>query len=149
MQATLPRWALALLLAFASCLPAAGPPQADDRDRLPVGRQPDVSIVVPTNQVLRPAGVNVTFPGRPVDLALAEDGRTLVVMNMKDLVFIDLAAGKVTQTLDLPGDPPRPFNPVAAMKKPIAPDGKGHRSEERRVGKEGKSAGSPDEVMKR
>src|SRR5262245_5901123 len=47
-------------------------------------------------------------------------------MNMKDLVFIDLAAGKVTQTLDLPGDPPRPFNPVAAMKKPIAPDGKGH-----------------------
>jgi YVTN family beta-propeller protein len=91
-----------------------------------VGRQPDGRVVVPTNQILDPAGVQVTFPGRPVDLALAEDGATLVVMNMKDLVFIDVAKGKVTQTLDLPSDPPSPFNPHEAMKKPIAPDGKGH-----------------------
>jgi YVTN family beta-propeller protein len=81
---------------------------------------------VPTNQILDPAGVQVTFPGRPVDLALAEGGATLVVMNMKGLVFIDVAKGKVRQTLDLPGDSPAPFNPIAAMKKPIAPDGKGH-----------------------
>src|SRR5262249_10688542 len=115
------------LLAFASCLPAAGPaPQADPRDRLQVGRQPDGRIVVPTNQILNPAGVQVTFPGRPVDLALAEGGATLVVMNMKDLVFIDVAKGKVKQTLDIPRDLPLPFNPIAAMKKPIAPDGKGH-----------------------
>src|SRR5262249_55980732 len=65
-------------------------------------------------------------PGRPVDLVLAEDGRTVVVKNLNNLVFIDAATGKVKQTLDLPGDSPVPFNPVAVMKKPIAPDGKGH-----------------------
>ena len=71
-------------------LPAA----ADDLDQLKVGVQPDGRIVVPTNQILKPAGRQVTFPGRPVDLALAEDGKVLVVKNMRDLVFIDLADGQ-------------------------------------------------------
>ena len=44
---------------------------------------------MPTNQILQPAGKQVTFPGRPVDLLLIDDGRTLVVKNMRDLVFID------------------------------------------------------------
>jgi DNA-binding beta-propeller fold protein YncE len=91
-----------------------------------VGVQPDGRVVVPTNQVLKPAGKQVTFPGRPIDLAFADDGKTLVVKNLKNLVFLDLAAAKVKQTLDVPDDPPVPFNPVAAMAKPIAPDGKGH-----------------------
>ena len=34
-----------------------------------VGPQPDGSILVPTNQLLRPAGFQILFPGRPVDLA--------------------------------------------------------------------------------
>src|SRR5262245_57455326 len=84
-------------------LPAADAPQVK------VGVQPDGSIVVPTNQVLKPAGRQVTFPGRPVDLALAGDGRTLVVKNMKNLLFIDVATAKIVQTLDLPDDPPVPF----------------------------------------
>ena len=41
---------------------------ADDIDQLKVGRQPDGRIITPTNQVLRPAGKVITFPGRPVDL---------------------------------------------------------------------------------
>src|SRR5262249_51571283 len=115
-----------LLLAGATVCLILGPLlQADERDRLAVGLQPDGSVVVPTNQILRPAGTQVSFPGRPVDLALAEDGQTLVVKNMKSLGFLDAATGKVKQTLDLPNDPLLPFNPVAAMKKPIAPDGKG------------------------
>ncbi|MCI0461048.1 MAG: SMP-30/gluconolactonase/LRE family protein, partial [Gemmataceae bacterium] len=73
--------------------------QADDRDRLSVGIQPDGRIVVPTNQILKPAGKQVTFPGRPVDLALIEDGRTLVVKNMRGLVFVDLATASIRQTL--------------------------------------------------
>jgi YVTN family beta-propeller protein len=77
-------------------------PAADEQDRLPVGVQPDGRVVVPTNQVLRPAGRQVTFPGRPVDLALAEDGKVLVVKNLRDLTFLDPAAGKVRQTLPLP-----------------------------------------------
>ena len=75
---------------------------ADDIDQLKVGPQPDGRIITPTNQVLRPAGRQVTFPGRPVDLALAEDGAVLVVKNMRDLVFIDLAAAKIKQTLTIP-----------------------------------------------
>ena len=75
--------------------------RADEQDRLRVGLQPDGRIVVPTNQILKPAGKQITFPGRPVDLAFAEDGRTLVVKNMRDLVFIDVASGKMKQTLPL------------------------------------------------
>jgi YVTN family beta-propeller protein len=72
---------------------------AGEPEDFPVGVQPDGRIVVPTNQVLAPAGQQATFPGRPVDLALADDGRTLVVKNLKNLVFIDASTGKVKQTL--------------------------------------------------
>jgi YVTN family beta-propeller protein len=71
-------------------------------DGLKVGVQADGRIVVPTNQIIKPAGKQITFPGRPVDLAFAEDGKTLVVKNMRDLVFIDVATAKVKQTLALP-----------------------------------------------
>src|SRR5262245_58281 len=86
---------LALALALA---PWQGLP-ADEGDRLKVGRQPDGRVVVPTNQILQPAGLQVLFPGRPVDLALIDDGKTLGVKNIRGLVFIDTATGKVTHTL--------------------------------------------------
>ena len=75
---------------------------ADDRDRLKIGVQPDGRILVPTNQILQPAGKQVTFPGRPVDLLLIEDDKTLVAKNMRNLVFIDVATGAIKQTLALP-----------------------------------------------
>src|SRR3984893_4415211 len=79
----------------------------DERDQLKVGVQPDGRIVVPTNQVLRPAGKQIEFPGRPVDLAFADQGKTLVVKNQRDLVFSDVATLRVKQVLELPkkGDP--------------------------------------------
>src|SRR5438132_4811000 len=90
-----------LLLSLAAALcPAAL--HADDLDQLKVGLQPDGRIVTPTNQVLQPAGRQVTFPGRPVDLALTEDGKTLVVKNLRNLVFLDAATGRVQQTLASP-----------------------------------------------
>ncbi len=91
---------LAAALAMLFALPLGS--RADDRDRLKVGVQPDGRIVVPTNQVLQPAGTQVTFPGRPVDLLLIDGGRTLVAKNMRDLVFLDPATGAVRQTLALP-----------------------------------------------
>jgi YVTN family beta-propeller protein len=101
---------------LAACLTAAAkapkPPT--------VGRQLDGRIVVPTNQVLQPAGQRLTFPGRPVDLALIADGRTLVVKNMHNLVFIDVAAARITQTLELPR---KPFG--AARVKEAPPKGSG------------------------
>ena len=94
---------------------AAVPP--DDQDLLKVGVQPDGRIVVPTNQVLSPAGKQITFPGRPVDLALADDGRTVVAKSQRSLVFIDTAAGTVKQTLSLPqqGKPKPGFGVVGLL----------------------------------
>jgi YVTN family beta-propeller protein len=57
---------------------------------------------VPTNQVLQPAGKQVLFPGRPVDLAFADGGQTLVVKNLRDLVFLDTGTGAIKQTLASP-----------------------------------------------
>jgi YVTN family beta-propeller protein len=100
------RRAAALLTAFTlSALAILTPSRdgsADERDKLKVGLQPDGRIVVPTNQILQPAGTQVTFPGRPVDLVEVEGGKLLVAKNMKGLEFIDPATGKVKQTLALP-----------------------------------------------
>ncbi len=92
------RWLLVLAfeLAFTAGL------FADDQDRLRVGRQGDGRIVVPTNQILQPAGRQVLFPGRPVDLTIIDDGRTLVAKGLRDLVFIDVATGKIAQSLTSP-----------------------------------------------
>src|SRR5262245_9469175 len=100
---------------------APGARGVDELDQLKVGVQPDGRIVVPTNQILKPAGKQVTFPGRPVDLALTDDGKTLVVKNMRSLVFIDVATAKVKQTLALVEPKAPPFD---AEKDPIAPSGK-------------------------
>src|SRR5205814_10351448 len=44
----------------------------------------------------------IAFTGRPVDLAFADDGKTVVVKNLRDLVFLDAATGEIKQTLVLP-----------------------------------------------
>ena len=66
-----------------------------------VGPQPDGSILVPTNQLLRPAGFQVTFPGRPVDIALAVDKKLLVVKNRSSLDVIRIKDRTNLQSLSL------------------------------------------------
>jgi YVTN family beta-propeller protein len=68
-----------------------------------VGNQPDGSILVPTNQLLRPAGFQVNLPGRPVDLILTPDQKFLVVKNRLDLVLIRLNDRTIMQSLPYPG----------------------------------------------
>jgi YVTN family beta-propeller protein len=75
--------------------------RADEQDHLTVGVQPDGRIVVPTNQILKPAGRQVTFAGRPVDLAFSE-GHTLVIKNSKGLLFIDTHNERMMQRLETP-----------------------------------------------
>src|SRR5262245_16173050 len=70
-----------------------------ESDQFRVGVQPDGRIVVPTNQILHPAGTQITFPGRPVSLLLIDGGKTLVAQSKNSLVFIDTAARKLRQTL--------------------------------------------------
>jgi DNA-binding beta-propeller fold protein YncE len=91
-----------LLAALALLFLAGEKSAADERDSLAVGLQPDGSILVPTNQSLKPAGAQVAFAGRPVDLELIEGGRVLVAKNMRDLVFIDVSSATIRQTLPLP-----------------------------------------------
>ena len=64
-----------------------------------VGIQPDGSVLVPSNQFLRPAGLQINLPGRPVDLALTPDGRYLLVKNKADLDLVRLADRTVLQSL--------------------------------------------------
>jgi YVTN family beta-propeller protein len=93
-----------VLLGLAVVPLGARPPllASDDQDQLHVGVQPDGRIVVPTNQILKPSGKQITFPGRPVDLALAYEGRVLVVKNSDSLLFINTATGVIEQRLTAP-----------------------------------------------
>src|SRR5262245_20878885 len=90
-----------ILILLCGCLAVStiwAEPQ-DGQEQLKVGVQADGRILVPTNQMIKPAGTQITFPGRPVDLALTADGQTLVVKNMRNLVFIDVATARIKQTL--------------------------------------------------
>ncbi|HRT07866.1 MAG TPA: bifunctional YncE family protein/alkaline phosphatase family protein [Candidatus Paceibacterota bacterium] len=63
------------------------------------GPRPGGGHLAPTHQVLRPAGRTVQFGGRPVDLALAPDGRTVYVKDNRGLVILDAASWQVKQEL--------------------------------------------------
>jgi len=76
-----------------------GVARLDDRVPRKLGLQPDGSVLVPTNQLLTPAGFQVLFPGRPTDLALSPDGKILAVKNMGDIVLIRVQDRAVLQTL--------------------------------------------------
>lgn len=67
-----------------------------------VGRQPDGSILVPSNQLLRPAGFQVYLPGRPVDLALSHNGKMLLVKNKSSLDLINITDRTILQSLPYP-----------------------------------------------
>ncbi|MEA1981230.1 MAG: bifunctional YncE family protein/alkaline phosphatase family protein [candidate division Zixibacteria bacterium] len=66
-----------------------------------VGPQADGSFLVPSNQILRPAGFQVSFPGRPVDLVLAIDKKLLVVKNRSSLDVIRIEDRTILQSLAL------------------------------------------------
>jgi YVTN family beta-propeller protein len=57
--------------------------------------------LMPTHQLLHPAGETVNFGGRPVDLVLAPNGRLLFVKDNRGLVVIDTQSWQVRQELKL------------------------------------------------
>jgi YVTN family beta-propeller protein len=73
-----------------------------DAGNIRVGPQSDGSILVPTNQSLRPAGLQVYLPGRPVDLALTPDKKILVVKNRSSLDIIRIQDRTILQSLAYP-----------------------------------------------
>jgi len=110
----IPKYALSLLFAlFIGC-------QSPDQDKATyldealqkapdayfeqafVGPQDDGTYIVATSQRIDPAGMNITFPGRPVDLCLNDDGSLLAVKNINNIVFINTENREIIQTLALP-----------------------------------------------
>ncbi len=71
------------------------------KNTMKVGRQADGSILVPTNQLLRPAGFQIQFSGRPVDLALSPDGKWLAVLNINSLDLFRVKDRSKTQSLKI------------------------------------------------
>src|SRR5947209_20490651 len=76
-------------------VPAAG-------DKAIIGKQTDGTYFVPTGQTLAPAGRNLAFDGRPVDMALRPDGKVLAVMLGSEVKFLDTATGEFQPDV-LPG----------------------------------------------
>jgi YVTN family beta-propeller protein len=67
-----------------------------------VGRQPDGSVIVPTNQRVTPAGGQVEFPGRPSTLAVRPGGRTAAILNGAGtaVVIVDLDGRRLVQAFN-------------------------------------------------
>jgi YVTN family beta-propeller protein len=59
-----------------------------------IGKQSEGVYLVPTGQTLTPVGKNVTFDGRPVDMAFRPDGGILAVMLQNGIRLFDPAKGE-------------------------------------------------------
>jgi YVTN family beta-propeller protein len=64
-------------------------------DRLRTGDSDGGRIVVPTNQVLSPAGRQVAFSGRPTDVVLSPAGRWLAVLDRGHVAIIDPQSAEI------------------------------------------------------
>ena len=94
---------LLLLAATAACRAQTKPP-ARVSDTETVGRREGGRTVLPVNQVVTPAGVQVDLPGlRPQALALSPDGRLLLTSGKSaELVVLDADSGAIRQRVALP-----------------------------------------------
>ena len=72
-----------------------------DSKNIQVGPQPDGSFLVPSNQLLRPAGLQLVFPGRPVDLVQTPDRKLLLVKNRNSVNVIRIEDRTILQSLNL------------------------------------------------
>ncbi|MCA9008209.1 MAG: bifunctional YncE family protein/alkaline phosphatase family protein [Planctomycetaceae bacterium] len=101
LQTSLIRVLLLLPVIGYSCMSVADEPHENRRGN--IGPTAAGRIVVPTNQVLTPAGVQVLFPGRPGDVALSPDRRLLAVLSHKDVLTINCESGEIAGRLKISG----------------------------------------------
>ena len=66
-----------------------------------VGQNVNGGVIVPTKQLIRPAGKTVEFKGRPIDLAVAPDGKHVFLKDNSGIVVIETESWQVTQELKL------------------------------------------------
>ena len=74
----------------------------NDSKNIQVGPQPDGSFLVPSNQLLRPAGLQLVLPGRPLDLVQTSDKELLIVKNRSSVDVIRIGDRAILQSLELP-----------------------------------------------
>jgi DNA-binding beta-propeller fold protein YncE len=70
---------------------------AQNADR--VGLAPGGGVLVPTGQLVRPAGESLAYPGRPIDLALSPDGTRLYAKDNTGVLVVDAVNWKVLQRI--------------------------------------------------
>ncbi len=58
-----------------------------------IGRQANGAFLVPTNQLLRPWGEQMLFPGRPVDITFDSKKRLLAILNTRSVLLMDGSTG--------------------------------------------------------
>ena len=68
-----------------------------------VGPLPDGETVLATSQLIQAAGDSLSFGGRPVDLALSPDDKTVYIKNMSSLLVVDVTGWSLLQELSFPG----------------------------------------------
>jgi YVTN family beta-propeller protein len=76
----------------------------DFLDKAVVGPLGDGTYVVPTNQLIDPAGETVQFPGRPVAVVRHPSESLLAVKNKSNVLLIDATTLAIKQTLGYPRD---------------------------------------------
>ncbi|MDX1934014.1 MAG: bifunctional YncE family protein/alkaline phosphatase family protein [Capsulimonadales bacterium] len=86
---------------------------------LPVGPTDRGGFVVATGQTIRSVGEVLTYSGRPVDMALSPDGKTLYLKDDKGFVRIDTDTWKLRQRLAFPGEGGGSLHGIT-----VRPDGK-------------------------
>ncbi len=64
-----------------------------------LGKPVNGGAVMPTKQLIRPAGQVVEIAGRPIDMVLSRDGRTIYVKNTNSVVVVNASSLKVENTL--------------------------------------------------
>ena len=65
------------------------------RSTAPLGRQSEGFYLLPTNQLIRPAGQQSAITGRPVDMAFDSHKRLLAVLNWRSILLLDAAGNKL------------------------------------------------------
>jgi autotransporter-associated beta strand protein/YVTN family beta-propeller protein len=87
-------------------IPASGPTDfyrvMQLQPDIQVGQLPNSEQSLPSKQILRAPGQQIQFGGRPVDLALSPDGRTVFIKNMSNLLVVDAVSWWLMQTLAYP-----------------------------------------------
>jgi hypothetical protein len=66
----------------------------------PLGKQPSGIYLLPTNQLLRPWGVESLIEGRPVDMTFDPQKRILAVLNTRSVLLLDGSTG--TKVAEIP-----------------------------------------------